>query len=410
MSPLLGRPAVAVLLPQSERGPVVDELRRAGYDPVVVGDSRALDDLLATRRDVVVGVLDIDGDPHDAAQAWEHLHAAGAGVSALLVVNPATLDHLDIAAPGHENDEYLTRPYAAESIRWRVEAMVIRASAVDDGSGPVLTSELDGGDWSRRGQLVAVFNPKGGVGKTTVAINLAAALVARGKRVLLVDADTVTGHVPSSLGMDGVTTVVDAWSDELEGGPALSFDEQASVHGSGLKVLPLSSSPIHTEILDPDRIAAALGQAKRAVDVVIVDVHPSYSALNRAIFDSADRILVPVTPDLPAIRAVVKLVEVAEELGMRDRLSLVVNRAASGVGVADIERAVGLPVFAQIRSGGMLLVRAINEGRTLVELAPRERITQEFLTLADAVLGIETPAEPAKAGLRLFGRPIAARG
>lgn len=407
MSPTLGRPAIAILLPPAERAPVVEELRKAGYDPLTVDTSEQLADLLVTRRDVAVGVVDVDGNPDEAGRAWEYLHEGSRDIPALLVVNPATLDRLDPLAPGHETDEYLTRPYSAESVRWRVEAMVIRSAVTDDGSGEVIEASLEDG-WARRGQLVAVFNPKGGVGKTMIAVNLAAALTARGKRVLLVDADTVTGHIPVSLGMDAVPTVADSWRDELEGGPVLSFDEQASVHESGLKVLPLSSSPIHTEVLDPERVAAALVQARRAADIVIVDLHPSYSPLNRAVFDTADRIIVPVTPDLPAIRAVVKLVEVADELGMRDRLSLVVNRAASGVAAADLEKAIGLPVFGQIRSGGMLLVRSINEGRTLVDLAPREKITAEFLALADSVLGVEAP-ETAKAGLRLFGRTVGAR-
>lgn len=407
MSPTLGRPAIAILLPPAERAPVVEELRKAGYDPLTVDTSEQLADLLVTRRDVAVGVVDVDGNPDEAGRAWEYLHEGSRDIPALLVVNPATLDRLDPLAPGHETDEYLTRPYSAESVRWRVEAMVIRSAVTDDGSGEVIEASLEDG-WARRGQLVAVFNPKGGVGKTMIAVNLAAALTARGKRVLLVDADTVTGHIPVSLGMDAVPTVADSWRDELEGGPVLSFDEQASVHESGLKVLPLSSSPIHTEVLDPERVAAALVQARRAADIVIVDLHPSYSPLNRAVFDTADRIIVPVTPDLPAIRAVVKLVEVADELGMRDRLSLVVNRAASGVAAADLEKTIGLPVFGQIRSGGMLLVRSINEGRTLVDLAPREKITAEFLALADSVLGVEAP-ETAKAGLRLFGRTVGAR-
>jgi len=402
MSPTIGRPAVALLLPPAERTPVVEELRKAGYDPLTVESSQGLGDLLATRRDIAVGVVDVEGHPEDATRAWELLHT-GRDIPALLVVNPATLDRLDPAVGSHDNDEYLTRPYSAESIRWRVEAIVIRSSTVSDGSGVMLAGGLDAADWARRGQLVAVFNPKGGVGKTMIAVNLAAALTARGKRVLLVDADTVTGHIPSSLGMEGVGSVVDAWRDEQDGGPALSFDEQASAHSSGLKVVALSSSPIHTDILEPERVAQALAQARRAADVVIVDLHPSYSPLNRAVFDMADRIMVPVTPDLPAIRAVLKLVEVADEL------CIVVNRAQSGVSVADLERTVGLPAFGQVRSGGMLVVKALNEGRSLVELAPRERITQEFLTLADSVVGVESGAESAKAGLRLFGRPLAVR-
>jgi pilus assembly protein CpaE len=403
-----GRPAIAILLPASEREPVISELRAGGFEPVLAADSHELAVLLAIRRDVAVAIVDADGEADGGTYTWSLLHEQGRNIPALLVVKPAALDHIDGSAPGHANDEYLTRPYSAESIRWRIEAMCIRSVAVDDGSGPVLQGELETGDWGGRGQLVAVFNPKGGVGKTTIATNLAAVLVARGQRVLLVDADTVTGHVPVSLGMDGAPTVIDAWRDELEGGPVLTFDEQASLHSSGLKVLPMSSSPIHTDLLDPERVAAALNVARRTADFVIVDLHPSYSPLNRAIFDKADRILVPVTPDLPAIRAALKLSEVAEELGMRDRLSLVVNRANSGVSVSDVEKALGLPVYAQIRSGGMLLVKASNEGRMLVDMAPREKITGEFQVLADRLLGVPE-REPARVGLNLFGRAAAAR-
>lgn len=402
------RPAIAVLLPRAERDPVIAELKLGGYEPVPVADGDELAALLAVRGNVAIAIVDVEGESDDGASAWSLLHEAGRNIPALLVVNPAALDRLDTSSPSHENDEYLTRPYSAESIRWRIEAMCIRAVAVDDGSGPVLEGELDQGGWGPRGQMIALFNPKGGVGKTLVATNLAAALVGRGQRVLLVDADTVTGHVSSSLGMPAIPTVIAAWRDELEGGPIQAFDELASAHSSGLRVLPLSANPIHTEILDPNRVAAALNVARRNVDFVIVDLHPSYSPLNRAIFDRADRILVPVTPDLPAIRAAVKLREVAEELGVAERLSLVVNRANSGISVADVEKAMGLPAYAQIRSGGLLVVKAQNEGRTLVEMAPREKITGDFGVLADRVLGVNERA-PARAGLNLFGRTAPVR-
>ncbi|HYC07906.1 MAG TPA: hypothetical protein VEG29_08270, partial [Candidatus Binatia bacterium] len=127
--------------------------------------------------------------------------------------------------------------------------------------------------------------------------------------------------------------------------------------------------------------------ARRGFDFVVVDMHPSYSALNQAIFDRADRILVPVTPDVPALRAAVQLRDVAVDLGIRDRLAMVVNRANSGVSVADMERTVGMPALALIRSGGLLFVRAANEGRTVVERYPREKVSEDFDNLALQLVG-----------------------
>ena len=137
---------------------------------------------------------------------------------------------------------------------------------------------------------------------------------------------------------------------------------------------------------------------------------PRNSALNQAIFQKADRILVPVTPDVPALRAAVMLRDVAVDFGIADRLALVVNRANSGVSVADMERTVGMTALALIRSGGLLFVKAANEGRTVIEMYPKERITEDFDALAERLLGTAVRGEPAaasasaKAAFRLFGR------
>jgi len=284
--------------------------------------------------------------------------------------------------------------------------MCIRRTTVDDGSGPILhdaSVQMEG--WTdRSGTIVVVFNPKGGVGKTTVATNLASTLQARkGKSVLLIDADTVTGHVTTSLAIEAVRTVADAWTDEAEGGPAETLTDIATLHASGMRVVALTDSPLHTDILDPARLGAAIAWARTTSDVIVIDLHPSYSAINQAVFDEADRILVPVTPDVPAIRAAVQLREVAVRLGCRERLAMVVNRANSGVTVADMERTVGMPAFAQIRSGGLLFVRAANEGRTVIDMFPKEKVSTDFEVLADRVIG--TPKiVPAARGLRFPAR------
>ncbi|HET7030729.1 MAG TPA: AAA family ATPase, partial [Candidatus Limnocylindrales bacterium] len=294
----------------------------------------------------------------------------------------------------------------AESMRWRVEAMVVRSTAdeesgeVDSGVAGQALHQLNVGC-----PILAVFNPKGGVGKTTIATNLAAAIqVRRGARVLLVDADTVTGHVALSLGIRSQHGVTDGWSEDPDEPrePLLSL---ATEHGSGVMVASLTVDPLALTHLDPDRVSDLLVEARTGTDLVIVDLHPSYSDLNLAIFAAATRILVPVTPDLPAMRAAVQLGRVAQELGLRDRLSLVVNRANSGVSVGDIESATGLKSIAEIRSAGMLLVRAGNLGKTLAEQFPREKVTADFDRLADKVLALVgvAAAAPARAPERPRG-------
>jgi pilus assembly protein CpaE len=400
------RPTVVINLPLAEATPVSDELRDAGFTPILVESAQELETLLGNRRDIAVAILDGETDFDASLACYEMLHAHGRSIPALMVVAADTLERLATGATPNAEDEYVTRPYSAESVRWRVEAMCIRSQTVDDGSGPVLQGGgLAPEGWIRRATVVAVFNPKGGVGKTTVATNLAAALqVRREQSVLLIDADTVTGHVTMSLGLEDVRTVVESWRDEADGGPAETLQDFASTHPSGLRVVALAGSPLHTEILDPARVAEAITAARRGFDFVVVDLHPSYSTLNQAIFELSDRILVPVTPDVPAIRAAVQLSDIASELGIRERLALVVNRANSGVSVADLERTVGMPALAQVRSGGMLFVRAANEGRTVIDMFPREKITEDFVALADRLMGAPVSAPAARSVLSLFQR------
>lgn len=403
----MARPTVVIALPRDEARPVATELREAGFPTVTVQHPDELEALLASSRDVGVAILDGETDFDQSLEYYGLLREGGRAIPAMMVVSPRALEQL-AAHPTSSSldDEYVTRPYSAESVRWRVEAMCIRSQTVDDGSGPILQggpSEADG--WQRRATVVAVFNPKGGVGKTTVATNLASALQLRkAQSVLLIDADTVTGHVSTSLGVDEVRTVVDAWHDELDGEPPVSLQDLASSHPSGLRVVALTATPLHTEILEPSRVAEAIQAARRGFDFVVVDLHPSYSPLNQAIFETADRILVPVTPDVPAIRAGVQLSGIASELGIRDRLALVINRANSGVSVDDLERTIDMPALALIRSGGLLFVRAANEGRTVIEMFPKERITADFDALADRLIGPPVATPVPKGGLRIFDR------
>jgi pilus assembly protein CpaE len=385
----------------------------AGYEPIEVKTSDALEALLNERDDIGVAILDGEYDFDRTLEMYALLHEEGRNIPALMVVAARALDRMSLAGRARANDEYFTRPYSAESLRWRVEAMLIRAEIpTSDSVGGMLNSQ--GGlletvapeepvPDTRRGQIIIVFNPKGGVGKTTIAVNVASMLqIRKGQRVLLVDCDTVTGHVASSLGLENTRTVADAWTEEMSTGAAESFADIASVHQSGVSVLVMAESPLHTEILEPKRVAEAITSACRVYDWVIVDMHPDYGPLNQVIFERADKIIVPVTPDVPAIRAAVQFREVAVELEIRERLAMVVNRANSGVSVADMERTVGMPALAEVRSAGMLFVRAANEGRSAVERFPKEKVIDDIETLCDRMMATKDSGA-AKSGQGFLG-------
>ena len=390
------RSAVAIALPQAELIAVAEQLAEAGYEPIEVETADDLERLLNLRSDIGVAILDGENDFDRTLEMYSLLHDDDRNIPALMVVAARALDRMSLAGKARVNDEYFTRPYSAESLRWRVEAMLIRAEIpVDVTASGIIDSEtnIDQPGDAERGQIVIVFNPKGGVGKTTIAVNVASLLqVRKAQRVLIVDCDTVTGHIASSLGMESVRTVADAWTEDLTTGMTETFAEIASPHLNGVSVLGMAESPLHTT-------------ACRVYDWVIVDMHPDYGPLNQVIFERADKIIVPVTPDVPAIRAAVQFREVAVELGIRDRLAMVVNRANSGVSVGDMERTVGMPALAEIRSAGMVFVRAANEGRSAVERFPREKVIDDLENLADRLME-RRDSGAAKSGqgfLGLFG-------
>ena len=417
------RSAVAISLPPAEFDAIRDHLAEAGYEAVAVRTADELEQLLADRSDIRCAILDGETDFDCTLEMYAVLRDGDRNVPALMLMPPRALGKMGLGGRADARDEYFTRPYSAESLRWRVEAMLIRVENVpaeaanhgsllergDAGGSASSDAAADGAERSqlaaavppiqemiggtrKRGRILIVFNPKGGVGKTTISINLASAMqMHKGQRVLLVDCDTITGHVAASLGLQQPRTLAKAWREDGETGTYEPLPQIASIHSSGISVLVMAESPLHTEILEPRRVADAIMTARDSYDWVILDMHPDYGPLNQSLFDQADTILVPVTPDVPCIRAAVQFREVAVELGIRDRLTMVINRANSGVAAADVLRVVAVPAVARIRSAGMLFVRAADEGKSAVERFPTAKVVGDIDTLADRLISASEP-------------------
>jgi pilus assembly protein CpaE len=410
------RPSIAIALPPGNGDLVGAALIEAGFEAFNLKSPTSVAEAFGPRVSSVLAVLDVGDDPTGVVAAVrEARRGRPSGLQVLYIADDVQLDALEAAGMG-DSDEIVLQPWSVDGLRWRVEAMAIRAQVPTSSSADALFAggHVDAA-WAPGAAVFAVFNPKGGVGKTTIATNLAAVLQLRKScEVLLLDADTVTGHVGLSLGLPTGRSVADSWVDEDAGYPHEGILDLATRHSSGIRVAALTSDPLTQPTMKAERVADAITEARYGVDCIVVDLHPSYSDVNLAVFTIADRIIVPVTPDLPAMRAAIQLRDVATEIGVRDRLAMVVNRANSGVSVADIEETVGLPTVAQIRSAGMHFVWSANAGMTLIDRFPKHAVAGDFDHFADRLLSIQgfaampEPPRDAVSILRgLFGRKAA---
>jgi pilus assembly protein CpaE len=238
----------------------------------------------------------------------------------------------------------------------------------------------------RLGRRVAVFSPKGGQGKTLVAVNLAVMLrVMTEKPVVLVDADLRFGDANILLDLRFERSIVDLLPhiDQLDGG---LLERVLAKHETGLRVLMGPGRPELAETVTAADIGKVLTLLPRLFDYVVVDCEVSYDEQLLAVLDHADVILVPVTPELGAVRNAKHFLHLAETLGYpRHKIAIVLNRVNSNVGLppGDMERALGPARYFRLESYGRTATASGNSGQPMVLAQPRSDFARVIREIAD---------------------------
>ncbi|MCO6455564.1 MAG: AAA family ATPase [Pirellulaceae bacterium] len=341
-----------------------------------------------------IGVVGVDHNPRKALQLIEELRQTSPQC-AILVVSRSTDGQLILQAMRAGVREFLTLPVGVEELMAALERI----------SGQ---SEPGSSGRARRSNVIAVAGATGGVGATSLAVNLGCVLAARAENsVVLVDLDLALGDADVFLDTIPEHTLIDV----AQNASRLDFSllrRALTRHASGLYLLP---RPIHlqeAQQVAPEDLQRVLGLLKATFSHLLIDLSKSYSPLDLQALKVADQVLLVTQLDLPCLRNVVRLLASLEELDeqLQEKIKVVVNRVGLGSNAISLRKAqetIGREIFWQIPNDYRAMIEVRNNGVPLTEQAPKASVTQSLVSLAEALSG-QAPAESEVTAASLAGR------
>jgi pilus assembly protein CpaE len=298
--------------------------------------------------------------------------------------------------------EFLSKPFSleelAESIRHVNQLAQSNRRVIVSGSDH---SAQVPGSRKRRAKVFSVYGLKGGVGRSTIAANLAVALRQQGDReVALLDGNLLYGDIGVMLNVTDNKTIADVVRNFQTLDRDLITDILVS-HSSGVKVLLAPSDPQVGEQVHAEHMELVLQHLLTMVDYVVIDTRPSFDEVTLSLLDHSDQIVLVLSLELTAIKGAKQYLEVGDLLGYdSDKLSLVVNRATApaGITVADVEASLKRHIAAKLTDDPDLTLKAINEGVPFMQSAPLAQLSQEIGQLATLLSGGQVEVVEAAVG------------
>jgi len=319
--------------------------------------------------------------------------------------------------------EFLVKPFSADELvnairhvheiekvkraRYAQAAPAASAQAASLTAAPLQT---------QRGKIITFFSPKGGVGRTTIATNLAVALhQSTGQPVVLVDGSLPFGDIAVILNMNPKAKTIADLVGSFDQVDAEILESVLVPHSTGIKVLLAPPTPEASELITGANMKRILETLRGSYAYVVVDTWPSFQEQVLTMLDVADVILTLMTLEITSLKNVRVFMEIAEKLGYDEhKVQLVANRndSSGGIKASDVETSLARKIPHTIVSDGRALVLAVNRGVPFVISHRDSQVAKDIFTLADklsgtgegAGAGATTPQKAAaKQGLRLFG-------
>jgi pilus assembly protein CpaE len=368
---------------------------------------------LASQTPVDVLLLDINMPGMDGIATAEQLSLRVPTASIIMMSVQGESDYLRRAMLAGAR-EFLVKPFSSDELVASIRQVYQRERQKLDRAASARPQAPTNGHVEPprafNGQVVTFFSPKGGVGRTTLAVNFAvAARTELGKRVALVDGGLQFGDVGVLLNLNPKNQSIADVAREMASGDMETLDSTLVDHSTGVRVLMAPPSPEMAELVTPEHMTRILGALRMTHDLVVVDCSPLLQDVTLAILDQSDVVLTVLTLEITNIKNIRQFLALAEQLGYPEgKVQLLLNRSDSGYGIrlSDVENSIGRKVNHTVVSDGRTVVYALNRGVPFMVAARQARVSEDVVRLARAVVGGEpilttqalVPAAQRKAG------------
>jgi pilus assembly protein CpaE len=319
-----------------------------------------------------IGVVALDADPDKALKLVEQL-AVTSPRCCILVVSGSADGSLILRAMRAGAKEFLPKPLKIEDLLGALERLSERQFG--KGSGKV-----------RGSQVIAVCGATGGVGATSIAVNLGCVLAADPKNsVCLVDLDLSLGDADVFLDTIPDYTLIDVAQNVTR----LDFTllkRSLTKHSSGLFLLPRPVQLSEGALINAEDLQRVIGLMKATFTHLILDLSKAYSTIDMVALQLATQVLLVTQLDLPCLRNVVRLMMSFGEIpGLKEKVKVIVNRAgldSSQISQKKAQETIGCEMFWQLPNDYRTMSEVRNNGVPLIEHARKAPITQSIIELA----------------------------